>query len=62
MKWFLGFFTTSDMFSILPALTLRSIRCPDAACDRLHGYELGLHWGEWGIGLGFLFSNDDPAR
>jgi len=62
MKFFAGTFTTEGMFSVLPALTLRAIRCPDPCCDKLHGYELGVHWGEWGIGVGLLFNPEDPIQ
>jgi hypothetical protein len=60
MKFFLGFFSTPDRFSILPALTLRVMRCEDPNCGAIHGYELGLHWAEWGIGGGVEFHPDEP--
>lgn len=59
MKFFAGFFSTEGMFSILRALTLRSIRCEDSRCEAVHGYELGLHWGEWGIGAGMIFDKSE---
>jgi hypothetical protein len=61
MKLFFGTFSTPSAFSILPALTLRVIRCDDPSCGAIHGYELGLHWAEWGIGGGVMFETNDPT-
>ena len=59
MKFFLTPFQTPDSFSILPALTLRVMRCGNPGCETAHGYELGLHWFTWGIGAIFVFNDDD---
>lgn len=60
MRFFLAPFSTPDSFSILPALTLRVIRCEDPDCGAIHGYELGLHWFEWGIAAGIEFGPEEP--
>lgn len=59
MKFFISPFRTPDTFSILPALDLRVIKCGHADCGAVHGYELGLHWFDFGISAVLMFRNDD---
>lgn len=48
-------FRTPDSFAVLPAVTVTAARCENPACDELHGYEVGLQWGTFGIAARIMF-------
>lgn len=57
MKFFIAPFTTPNQFEILPAITLRSLRCDNPHCDEIHGYDLGIHWMQWGVAAVLQFTH-----
>jgi hypothetical protein len=59
MKFFFKPIFTPGAYSILPAIEFGILRCENPDCHKIHGYELGIRWLDFGVAAVLLLAHDD---